>query len=373
MKRILISGYHGFGNCGDEAILISMVNNLKSSYPDLEMIALSKDPEETSRIYGIKSINRINIFSIIWQLLRSNLLISGGGSLLQDVTSTRSLIYYLGVITLAKLMFRPVMIYANGIGPIKRPINRLLTRIILNRVNIITLRDEDSSLLLRNIGITRPEIIVTADPVFTLTAVDDNQVEEILSREGIDLSKPLLGVSIRKWGSQKTEMLIADAIDGLIKNYDYNIVFIPMHMPNDLETIKRVQNMMKFKSYALSGNYSVREYMGLVGKMDILISMRLHTLIFAAVQNIPMIGIIYDPKVQSILDLVDQPSVGDVARFDKYKLYSLVDDIIANRADVLKRLERRIKDLKEKAKLNDNIVIGLLEKKKGWGKNEKYS
>lgn len=368
MKRILISGYHGFGNCGDEAILISMVNNLKSSYPDMEIVALSKDPEETSRVYGIKSISRINVFSIIWQFLRTNLLISGGGSLLQDVTSTRSLIYYLGIITLAKLMFRPVMIYANGIGPIKRPFNRLLTSIILNMVNIITLRDEDSLVLLRNMGVNRPEIIVTADPVFTLTAEDDNKVEEILSREGIDRDKPLLGVSIRKWGSSKTEMLIADAIDGLVKNYNYNVVFIPMHVPNDVETIKRVQKMMKFKSYALKGNYSVREYMGLIGKLDMLISMRLHTLIFAAVQNIPMIGIVYDPKVQSILDLVDQPSAGDVARFDKYKLYSLVDDIIVNREDVRKRLEKRIKDLKEKATLNDNIVISLLEKRKGWWK-----
>lgn len=368
MKRILISGYHGFGNCGDEAILISMVENLKSSYPDLEMVALSKDPEETSKIYGIKSINRINIFSILFQFFRTNLLISGGGSLLQDVTSTRSLIYYLGIISLAKLMFRPVMIYANGIGPINGSFNRFLTKLILNRVNIITLRDEDSLLLLRNMGVDKPEIIVTADPVFTLTAVDDHMVEEILSREEIGRDKPLLGVSIRKWGSQKTEMLIAEAIDGIVKNYNYNVVFIPMHIPTDLDTINRVQKMMKFKSYALSGNYSVREYMGLIGKFDMLISMRLHTLIFAAVQNIPMIGIVYDPKIQSILDLVDQPSVGDVAKFDKYKLYSLVDDIIVNKDEVRKRLEKRIKDLKEKAKLNDNIVIGLLEKKKGWGK-----
>lgn len=363
MKRILISGYHGLGNCGDEAILVAMVNNLKHVYPELDIVALSKKPQETRRVYGIHSISRVNIIGIIYQLLRSNILLSGGGSLLQDVTSTRSLIYYLTIIMLAKILKKPVMLYANGVGPIKKKLNRKITKYVLNKVDIITLRDEESKVFLRKIGVTVPELIVTADPVFTLDAIDSRAVKKILNYEKIDLKRPLVGISIREWKTNVAyEKTIAEIADNIVEKYNHNILFVPMHMPNDLKIIRNVQSLMRNRSYTIRGRYSVREYMGIISSLNMMISMRLHTLIFAAVEKVPMIGLVYDPKVSSFLDLVQQPSGGDISNIDVKKIYELIKIILANKERMSKSIESHIDELRKRAEINDEIVIKLLEK-----------
>lgn len=363
MKRILISGYHGFGNCGDEAILSAMVNNLKHIYPDLEIIALSKKPQETARVYGINAIYRINIFSIFNNMLNMNVLLSGGGSLLQDVTSTRSLIYYLSIIAMAKFLKKPVILYANGIGPIKKKFNRFLTSKIVDQVDIITLRDEESKYELEKLGITKPKIEITADPVFTLEAIYTRQIARILKAEQISLDKPLIGISIRKWKSETSyERTIAEVADGIIEKYDCNILFIPMQMPEDSKVIERVRRIMRNHSVVINGRYNVQEYMGIIGNLELLISMRLHPLIFAAVQKIPMIGLIYDPKVRNFLELVEQPSGGNITNLNKDLLYELIDYILKNKDKISQTLERHIVDLRRMAEKNDNIVIEFLEK-----------
>lgn len=363
MKRILISGYHGFGNCGDEAILSAMVNNLKYVYPDLEIVALSKKPQETRRVYGITAINRINILHILYQLKGTTVLLSGGGSLLQDVTSTRSLIYYLSVIVMAKMFNKPVILYANGIGPIKKAFNKYLTKLVLNNVDMITLRDEESKQELRQIGVTKPEIAITADPVFTLECVNNRQIDRIFRFENIDCSRPLVGISIRKWKTDSDfEASIAGIADKIIEKFNYNVLFIPMHMPQDSKIINSVQKLMKNKSYAIKGKYSVQEYMGIIGRLHSLISMRLHTLIFAAVQKVPMFGLVYDPKVQNFLDMVGQPSIDNLDNIDENKIYDWLTYVKKHRISICGLLESRIIDLRKKAETNDNIVMKFLEK-----------
>lgn len=363
MKRILISGYHGFGNCGDEAILSAMVNNLKHIYPDLEIVALSKKPQETARVYGINAINRINIFSIFKMMLESNVLLSGGGSLLQDVTSTRSLIYYLSIILLAKTVNLPVILYANGIGPINKRFNRMLTKFVINKVNMITLRDEDSKNELARIGITKPKIEITADPVFTLEPIYTRQIAKIFKAEQINLEKPLIGISIRRWKNEiNYERTIAEFADTLIERYGFNVLFIPMQVPEDLKVIDRVRKIMRNPSFTMRGRYNVQEYMGIIGNLELLISMRLHPLIFAAVQKIPMIGLVYDPKVRSFLEQIEQPSGGNIDHLDKEMLYELVEYVMKNKEKIVQVLERHIVDLRRIAERNDNIVIEFLEK-----------
>ena len=97
MADIVISGYHGFSNSGDEALLFAILNTLRTMRPDLDVTVLSKTPEETARVYGVKSIFRYNIFKIIKEMKASKMLLFGGGSLLQDVTSSKSVLYYLAV------------------------------------------------------------------------------------------------------------------------------------------------------------------------------------------------------------------------------------------------------------------------------------
>lgn len=123
MNRILVSGYYGFANSGDDALLGAIIQNMREYDPDMEITVLSKNPAETRALYGVESINRYNMFQIMSRMKKAKLLISGGGSLLQDRTSSKSLYYYLTIIRLAQTLGTKVMLYANGIGPLTREKN----------------------------------------------------------------------------------------------------------------------------------------------------------------------------------------------------------------------------------------------------------
>ena len=123
MRKILLSGYYGYNNAGDEAILKSIIQNIKSIDNTANITVLSDNIEFTKSKYGINAVKRFNVIHIIKSLLSCDILISGGGTLFQDKTSTRSLIYYTSIINLAKFFGKKVMIYANGIGPLKKKKN----------------------------------------------------------------------------------------------------------------------------------------------------------------------------------------------------------------------------------------------------------
>ncbi len=189
-KKILISGYYGFDNSGDDAILKAMVKDIKAKDSNVKITAFSNNPTFTKKTYGIDAVNRFGIKGVVRAIRNCNLFISGGGSLLQDITSTRSLLYYISLMKLAKLFNKPVMVYANGIGPINKRINRFLTRKVLNKVDFITLRDEDSKIFLRDLRVENDNIYVTADPVFTLEPTKEETILKIFQKEGIPDDKP---------------------------------------------------------------------------------------------------------------------------------------------------------------------------------------
>ena len=146
ITKIIISGYYGFNNTGDEAILKSMIGAFKEKIPQIKITVLSHNPLQTSQTYQVKAINRLNLIDIMRCLRDTNLFISGGGGLLQDSTGKGwSIFYYLGLILAAKIAKVPVMIYAQGIGPVNRQINKKLIKWILNKVDLITVRDNPVS------------------------------------------------------------------------------------------------------------------------------------------------------------------------------------------------------------------------------------
>lgn len=360
-KRILLSGYYGFNNSGDDAILKAIVKDLKRADESLEIIALSNNPKLTEDVYEIKAVNRFRIIEVIKAIKRCDLFISGGGSLLQDVTSTRSILYYLALMEIALLLRKPVMVYANGIGPINRKMNRVLTRMILNRVDYITLRDEDSKAFLQELGVTNENIIVTADPVFTLEASESNRIDQIFAIEGIPLDKPLVGISIRKW--VKEENLIdnlSKTIEYMISRYSVNVVLIPMHYPEDLLISQHLLERVNVKGcYLISNRYGVEEIIGIIKRTRFIIAMRLHSLIYAAVQNIPMIGIVYDPKIKSFLDSMEMNKMCTVENLQYRELVEYVDYTWENREELSGKLRNLNSKMKEEALKNIHIALNL--------------
>ena len=142
-RRVLVSGYYGFSNAGDDAILEAIQQSVQGK--DIGFTVLSNDPALTWNQYGMDAAPRFRVGAVLSALRRCDVLLSGGGSLLQDTTSTRSLLYYLSVIRCAQWLGKPVMLYANGIGPVRRPANRRRVRRAVDRAALVTLRDHSSA------------------------------------------------------------------------------------------------------------------------------------------------------------------------------------------------------------------------------------
>ncbi|MBQ8942229.1 MAG: polysaccharide pyruvyl transferase CsaB [Firmicutes bacterium] len=366
--KLLIAGYHGFGNCGDEAILQAMVKNIRALPVDLEITALSKKPDFTKTEYNVNSVQRFDLFGVLGAILKSDVVLSGGGTLLQDGTSTRSLLYYLSIIKTAKLFGKRVMVYANGIGPVNGARNRKLVKKVLTGVDVITLREKLSEADLRSIGVTRDDVTVTADPAFTLESADDVRASEIFADENIPLeSRKMVGVSVRAWNKAKYGddfvVKLAKTCDTLAKQ-GKTIVLLPMEYPRDLEISQKLIDNMQEKAYIFKKRYNPSEILGLVGCFDLMISMRLHTLIFAAVKNVPMLGIIYDPKVEYYLRELDMPEAGDVRtkRLNSDEIAAKAVDVFKNMDAYKQKLKTRADIMSEKARENDKILLELIKK-----------
>ena len=138
-RNVVISGYYGYHNSGDDIMLQSIVENLRAQRDDLSLTVLSLNPKETRAQFDVNAIYRFNFISVWLRLRKTDLLLTGGGNLIQDETSTKSLIYYLWVINTARRRGAKNMLYAKGIGPVGRPRNVSRVRRALNKVELITL------------------------------------------------------------------------------------------------------------------------------------------------------------------------------------------------------------------------------------------
>lgn len=364
MNEILISGYYGFKNSGDDALLLAIINDLKKYKKDVRVTVLSSNPKETEKTYGVKAINRLNPFSIISAMLKAKMLISGGGTLIQDGTSTKSLLYYLMVIRLAKLFGLKVMLYSNGVGPINHEKNVKRTKKVLNRVDLITLRDNESCRELEKIGVDKPEIYLTADPAFTLLPAKPESGRDILGMSGADVNKRLLCISVRKWKmlGADFESEIAETVDYAVDKYGFYPVFLPMQLKNDYDISCRIMHKMHSEAAVINKNLSAEDMLSVIGNMDLCIGMRLHTLIYSAAQAVPIIGIAYDPKVSGFMDYTQQKNYCRADKVTVDEMIRLIDKTMSEYTAVKSELETRRMILREKAEENAKYAIRLLDK-----------
>ncbi len=334
MIKIAVSGYYGFNNAGDEAILEAVREGVGNKFPDAKISILDRN-------------NRFNLKMI----LDCDVLLSGGGSLFQDKTSVRSFLYYTMVIRIAKLLGKKVFVFAQGIGPINRWHDLLILKRILKTADLITVRDMDSFNYYKSLKLDNPKIVETADPTFILSPDDGPKLLEL---EGLDLGKrPLIGVSVRD-GIDHAKL--AAALDRLIKDSNAQVVFIPLQFPRDLKASEQVINQMKEKPNVLFRNCTPRQLMGAISCLDLLIGMRLHSLIFAVNTLVPAVGISYDPKVESFMSEVGLPCLSaDDLNSDEIK--STAAQLLDNIAGVKKSLEFERRKMRARAETN----FGMLE------------
>ena len=359
----VISGYYGYKNSGDETLLFAILKSLREEKEGARILVLSGNPEETEKTYGVHALNRYRLFQIRKEIGRAKLLIFGGGSLLQDVTSDKSLWYYLTVIRQAFSKKTPVMVYANGIGPVNKEKNRKKVRNILNRVEKITLRDEVSLRQIDKMGIAPEKAEVTADPALTLASCDGARMDEIFTQEGIKKEKKLLGVSVRAWKNAKPSYLeeLADAITEICEKYECVPAIIPLQYPDDLKISTELQKLIKTESYLIKNQYGAQEMIGLFGSCHCCLAMRLHALIYASQTGVPAIGLSYDPKVSGFLEYIGINEKVDVEHFEKEDLLKLADEMFENYGEKTAFLKEKTEELKILAHKNAEIAMQFIQ------------
>lgn len=360
---VMISGYYGFGNSGDDSILYAIIRELKTLDPDIKIVTLSKTPKETSKAYGIDCIHRFNIISVIARMMKTKLLISGGGSLIQDVTSNKSLTYYLSIIKLAKLFGKKVMLYANGIGPVNIEQNNKRINVVLNKADTITLREPSSLEELERFGVDKPDIKITADPSFNLFAANTSEGAAILEKHGISAEDKYCVFAVRPWKTAKYDFpdQIAEVADYLNDKYGYKPVFILMQPTRDREITLRCTQLTKCDTHIIE-NLTPSQMLRIIAQSEAVIGMRLHTLIYAAHCCVPVLGISYDPKIDSIMDYIGQSYRVPVEEPNPITLCRYMDEIINSREKISDSLKANAEKYSQLASENARLALELINK-----------
>jgi len=356
--KICLSGYYGFDNAGDEALLSAITSTIRLIEPDTRFTVFSGYPGKTAELHGLRAVNRINPRSIVRELLDCDLLISGGGSLFQDVTGPLSLPYYIGIVALAKMLKKPVIFYAQGIGPINRSYSKILMRLVANQVDIITLRDEDSRNTLLDMGVNIPPMKVTADPVFNLEPSPQEFQDMIRLFNSLNPEKQkTVGVSVRSWNPlKKQRQNMADFLDILAQN-GFKIMFLPLDYPGDVAEARQISSLMTFPAVIIDRHITSQEHIALISNFDLMVGMRLHSLIFAAGREIPFAGISYDPKIDAFLKLFGlMPLAGD-----PHSMFSQVSMLLQDKAGQ-EKIKQKSRELKQKAKETAHLALSLCRK-----------
>ncbi|MGB9887379.1 MAG: polysaccharide pyruvyl transferase CsaB [Moorellales bacterium] len=343
-------GYYGFNNAGDEAVLLALIQQIRRYLPGWEPVVLSADPDTTSRLYGVEAYHRWRWREVVREVRRCRALISGGGSLLQDVTGRASLLYYLGVIWLAKLFRKPVFIYCQGLGPLIHPESRLLVRLTLARLEGIVLRDEESAALLSSLGVNR-EVLVSADPVLSLdpSGADPAGAEELLNRLGLEPAKgPILLVNLRPLPGplRAREAELERAARALVERFrarGWQPLLVPLHWPADREICCRVEPQA-----VLGEPLPLPILLGLFSRANLVVGVRLHALVFAALFGRPLVGLAYDPKVPALLRQIGGTAL-ELTDLEPERLVAAATAAWEQRAQWQATLPQRLAPLRQRA------------------------
>lgn len=294
--KIVVSGYIGFDNFGDECLLNVLLQNLKEQSTQITVI--TSNPKKTAFEHGVKTVKTFNILGIILTLIKTDILVSGGGSLLQDKTSLKSLIYYLFVILCAKLFRKKIIIYSQGIGPINNTLARFITKLALKNCDVLTVRDEKSLFLLRGWGINNVDL--ESDAVYNLKIPKYEPQNRV-------------GIQLRAW-KYLPASFIDELVAQVISNFsDREILLFSFQDELDYEICKNFQAKLALKapyikSQIIQNNYT-NNIIDNFKTLEYLIAMRFHACLLATKFGIKTLAINYDEKVEKLAKSVNMPII----------------------------------------------------------------
>lgn len=346
-KKYLISGYYGYKNSGDDALLASVVKDIFDLNPKNAVNILTKKGSRYE-FEGVEFTDRFHFFKLLRAIRNCDVLVMGGGSLLQDKTSNRSLYYYLGLMKIATLYKKKIYLYANGIGPISKKCNIALTKKVLDKVSVMTLRDQESYDFVKEIGVSKPRILVTADSVFSL--------EPGFQAKGEVENK--VAFVIREWeGSERFSLELARFADRLIKEKGLKVIFVPLKLNDDERIAEKIISNMEegAQILALQSEKALIEYFS---SCLFTVCMRFHGLIYSGIAGSVPIGLSYDKKVSSVCKSLDLDCLS-TDEISTERLIALSEDLLSRYEDRKAALKLKVEVQIERAKINREILKTL--------------
>lgn len=307
-KKVVLSGYFGFDNFGDEAILYVLSDKLKSFGHSVTV--LSSNPEKTTKIYHTASVKNFDIIKLIKTIFRSDILFSGGGSLLQDVTSFKSLFYYSLVIFIALCFRKKVVIFAQGIGPLNKSLSKFLVKNLLKHVTYISVRDENSLELLKSWNINAE---LVNDPVFSLPVPQRNLSGKV-------------GVQLRDF-STMNDLLLKKLAQSVVKEFSYKKIEIFVFQKSlDEAVCTKFFDILNSLNPNLDSeiitNLNRKDMIDRISDLEYMIAMRFHALIIALKAGVKSMGINYDIKVEKLAQEASIPLISMDGSDDYEKAFS---------------------------------------------------
>ncbi|HTX60239.1 MAG TPA: polysaccharide pyruvyl transferase CsaB [Verrucomicrobiae bacterium] len=356
--RVLLSGYYGFGNLGDEALLAVIVAQLRARFPSIEIDVLSNAAAQTAAALAVDATPRWEWRAVRAAIARADVVVSGGGGLLQNATSTRSLLYYAAVLREAIRAHRKTMIFAQSIGPLDL-LGRFVVRRFCRGLDRATVRDERSRVLLQEL-LPGTAVERTADPVFLY---DGPQERPDLQAEGLE-DVPYAVVSVRKISAMREGIpAIARAVDRLSDRHGIRAAFLPIGGAGDAEVSTEIIRACKTAPVLLP-EPALPKAAAILRGARVVVGMRLHALILAARYAVPFLAIPYDPKVAALCDELEYPLeplwVPGHPRPADASADALVDRLAASRDELSAHLAERVQSVRAAAERSFDSLAALL-------------
>jgi polysaccharide pyruvyl transferase CsaB len=383
-KKVLLAGYYGFDNTGDEAILSAMLSQLRSHRPDLEVTVVSGNPQQTAARYNVSALLYTDLTALFEAARQCQLIILGGGGLFHDYWGfepqtllTRdhwSISFYNTFPLLATLLDKPLMLFAIGVGPLLSDAGRQHTHLAFEQASVATVRDQESKDLMLSLGVPETRITVTADPAYLTTPSPKERAIELLASEGcLPSDQWLLGVALRKWDigveQEKWTREVGSALDIVIERYNARVVFVPFQqvdwrLTDDqaVSTFICEQMRNRDQTLVLRHPYSAAEKAGILGQCDLVLGMRLHSIIFAANAGVPVIALSYDPKVRHAMrQLGCEKYAIDLPALSAVQLLKLFEEAYKDRSKISRQLDGATHSLRGLAKTNTELALEILD------------
>jgi polysaccharide pyruvyl transferase CsaB len=425
LLRVAAAGCYSINHPGEEAEIAAAAASLRALSPRIEITVFSQNTRQLSQLPGVRAVNRWNPFAVLYTLIKSDLVFSCGGNSLKDTEGLGNLLSHLLTIYTARLIGKPVVCYAQGVGPLNSYWGRRLVRFVGDRLDLITVRNQASKDKLLKIGVERPPIVVTADPVFSLNPAqfdkevghslmaqirtaasveEDAPPFELIARteEGkiaisvpVDTAgtgeeegeakgekKPLLGVVLQELeGDCEYKRAIASAADKLVRE-GWEILLLPFKYPADIQICQEVSWIMQEPSLQYREKPTLEQLFCLFGEVDLLLGMRLPALIMASLMRKPCIGVAINEKIDKFLEITEQPKAVNLEDLDADNLYELITSTYKDKKEIATHIDQVLIQLRQQSWESAGLTLSFLYSRfphkrldatrtAGWGERHK--